>query len=137
MLLSFYGDPNIEGNSPVYWKFTEKMTGIKTNISGPFFYLASSASWSLWRKGALFVSVFAPLMLVTTAILSWALLREKVNLDKYILIMMLGMDCDNCGDISGFMEEMQGHVKEDEMKPDLELQADAPLDGDHHVHAEV
>ncbi|PKI33285.1 hypothetical protein CRG98_046323 [Punica granatum] len=102
MLLSFYGDPNIEGNSPVYWKFTEKMTGIKTNISGPFFYLASSASWSLW-----------------------------------FVIQMLGMDCDNCGDISGFMEEMQGHVKEDEMKPDLELQADAPLDGDHHVHAEV
>ncbi|OWM65424.1 hypothetical protein CDL15_Pgr009014 [Punica granatum] len=49
MLLSFYRSPDVEGNSPIYWKFTEKMTGTKTkddssNISGPFFCLASSAA---------------------------------------------------------------------------------------------
>ncbi|XP_057963078.1 WAT1-related protein At1g09380 [Malania oleifera] len=35
-------------------------------------------SWCIQRKGPLFVSVFSPLLLVIVAILSWALLQEKL-----------------------------------------------------------
>ncbi|XP_059313342.1 WAT1-related protein At1g09380-like isoform X2 [Lycium ferocissimum] len=35
-------------------------------------------SWCIQRKGPLYVSVFYPLMLIITAVLSWALLREKL-----------------------------------------------------------
>ncbi|KAK4797096.1 hypothetical protein SAY86_029422 [Trapa natans] len=37
-------------------------------------------SWCIEKKGALYVSVFTPLMLILTAVLSWALLREKMDL---------------------------------------------------------
>nr|GMD43821.1 WAT1-related protein At1g09380-like [Ipomoea batatas] len=35
-------------------------------------------SWCIERKGPLYVAVFNPLLLVLTAILSWAFLREKI-----------------------------------------------------------
>ena len=35
-------------------------------------------SWCIQRKGPLYVSVFSPLLLVIVAILSWALLQEKL-----------------------------------------------------------
>ncbi|XP_017976313.1 PREDICTED: WAT1-related protein At1g09380 [Theobroma cacao] len=35
-------------------------------------------SWSIQKKGPLYVSVFSPLLLVIVAVLSWALLREKL-----------------------------------------------------------
>ncbi|KAB5556082.1 hypothetical protein DKX38_006991 [Salix brachista] len=38
----------------------------------------SLTSWSIQRKGALYVSVFSPLLLVIVAALSWALLHEKI-----------------------------------------------------------
>ncbi|KAH8507156.1 hypothetical protein Peur_049187 [Populus x canadensis] len=38
----------------------------------------SLTSWSIQRKGALYVSVFSPLLLVIVAVLSWALLHEKI-----------------------------------------------------------
>jgi len=38
----------------------------------------SLMSWAIERKGPLYVSVFIPLQLVLTAVLSWALLREKL-----------------------------------------------------------
>lgn len=40
-------------------------------------------SWCIERKGPLYVSVFTPLLLVITAVLSWALLREKIDLGMY------------------------------------------------------
>ncbi|KAJ1425536.1 EamA domain [Sesbania bispinosa] len=35
-------------------------------------------SWTIDRKGPLYVSVFSPLLLVITAVVSWALLHEKL-----------------------------------------------------------
>lgn len=35
-------------------------------------------SWCIETKGPLYVSVFSPLLLVIVAILSWALLEEKL-----------------------------------------------------------
>ncbi|XVF05914.1 hypothetical protein REPUB_Repub06bG0002800 [Reevesia pubescens] len=35
-------------------------------------------SWSIQKRGPLYVSVFSPLLLVIVAVLSWALLREKL-----------------------------------------------------------
>lgn len=38
----------------------------------------SLTSWTIQRKGALYVSVFSPLLLILVAILGWALLHEKI-----------------------------------------------------------
>ncbi|KAJ0079268.1 hypothetical protein Patl1_23950 [Pistacia atlantica] len=38
----------------------------------------SLTSWCIQKKGPLYVSVFSPLLLIIVAILSWALLREKL-----------------------------------------------------------
>ncbi|EEF50001.1 WAT1-related protein At1g09380 [Ricinus communis] len=44
----------------------------------------SLTSWSIQKKGALYVSVFSPLLLVIVAVLSWALLREKLYLGTVV-----------------------------------------------------
>nr|XP_009794852.1 PREDICTED: WAT1-related protein At1g09380-like isoform X2 [Nicotiana sylvestris] len=41
-------------------------------------------SWCIQRKGPLYVSVFYPLMLIITAVLSWTLLREKLYLGTIV-----------------------------------------------------
>ena len=41
-------------------------------------------SWSIQRKGPLYVSVFSPLLLIVVAILSWALLSEKIYVGTYV-----------------------------------------------------
>ncbi|CAN4110905.1 unnamed protein product [Withania somnifera] len=41
-------------------------------------------SWCIQRKGPLYVSVFYPLMLIITAVLSWALLREKLYIGTVV-----------------------------------------------------
>ncbi|KAB5534706.1 hypothetical protein DKX38_017792 [Salix brachista] len=46
----------------------------------------SLTSWSIQRKGALYVSVFSPLLLVIVAALSWALLHEKIYVGTYAYI---------------------------------------------------
>ncbi|XVE63154.1 hypothetical protein DITRI_Ditri06bG0177600 [Diplodiscus trichospermus] len=50
-------------------------------------------SWSIQRKGPLYVSVFTPLLLVFVAVVSWALLREKLYVGTMI-------NCDD--DVVGF-----------------------------------
>ncbi|PON69620.1 Plant-drug/metabolite exporter [Parasponia andersonii] len=50
-------------------------------------------SWSIQRKGPLYVSVFSPLVLIIVAILSWALLSEKINVGTY----GSRVHFDNCG----------------------------------------
>ncbi|KAK6159777.1 hypothetical protein DH2020_003158 [Rehmannia glutinosa] len=85
-------------------KYAEK-TGTKNSVNhvnlifGPILLILSAVSWAIWliiqgivcsalafclmswcieRKGPLYVSVFSPLLLVIVAILSWALLDEKL-----------------------------------------------------------
>ncbi|XVE89522.1 hypothetical protein DITRI_Ditri20bG0003300 [Diplodiscus trichospermus] len=41
-------------------------------------------SWSIQTRGPLYVSVFSPLLLVIVAVLSWALLREKLYVGTYV-----------------------------------------------------
>ncbi|PKI76095.1 hypothetical protein CRG98_003456 [Punica granatum] len=93
-------------------------------------------SWCIKKKGALYVSVFTPLLLVITAILSWALLREKLNLGICLgsTLIIGGL----YGVLWGKSKEAKqiGIINKDEIKPDLELQPNSRLNGDHHVHAE-
>ncbi|QCD98379.1 WAT1-related protein [Vigna unguiculata] len=53
----------------------------------------SLMSWAIERKGPLYVSVFIPLQLVLTAVLSWALLREKLYVGTALgsLLIVLGL----------------------------------------------
>ncbi|XP_054797717.1 WAT1-related protein At1g09380-like [Prosopis cineraria] len=50
-------------------------------------------SWTIERKGPLYVSVFTPLQLVITAFISWALLREEIYVGTVIgsLLIVLGL----------------------------------------------
>ncbi|XP_076887259.1 WAT1-related protein At1g09380-like [Bidens hawaiensis] len=50
-------------------------------------------SWCINRKGALFVSVFSPLLLVIVAALSWAFLREKLYLGTVLgsVLIVIGL----------------------------------------------
>ncbi|MFS7945880.1 putative EamA domain-containing protein [Helianthus anomalus] len=50
-------------------------------------------SWCIQRKGALFVSVFSPLLLVIVAVLSWAFLREKLYLGTVLgsVLIVIGL----------------------------------------------
>ncbi|KAK7259014.1 hypothetical protein RIF29_24608 [Crotalaria pallida] len=50
-------------------------------------------SWTIVRKGPLYVSIFTPLQLIITAVVSWALLREKLYVGTAIgsLLIVLGL----------------------------------------------
>ncbi|KAK7337667.1 hypothetical protein VNO77_18252 [Canavalia gladiata] len=50
-------------------------------------------SWAIERKGPLYVAVFTPLQLVLTAILSWALLQEKLYVGTAVgsLLIVVGL----------------------------------------------
>ncbi|MED6114203.1 hypothetical protein PIB30_078114 [Stylosanthes scabra] len=52
-------------------------------------------SWTIERKGPLYVSVFSPLQLVLTAVASWALLREKLYIGTLIgsVLIVGGLYC--------------------------------------------
>ncbi|KAH7542915.1 hypothetical protein FEM48_Zijuj02G0125800 [Ziziphus jujuba var. spinosa] len=50
-------------------------------------------SWSIQRKGPLYTSVFTPLLLIVVAIVSWALLREKLYVGTAVgsLLIICGL----------------------------------------------
>ncbi|KAI7731659.1 hypothetical protein M8C21_009527 [Ambrosia artemisiifolia] len=50
-------------------------------------------SWCIQRKGALFVSVFSPVLLVIVAVLSWVILREKLYLGTVLgsVLIVMGL----------------------------------------------
>ncbi|CAN1161666.1 WAT1-related protein At1g09380 [Linum perenne] len=51
----------------------------------------SLTSWSIQRKGALYVSVFNPLLLIVVAVLSWAVLGEKLFLGTLVgAVLIIG-----------------------------------------------
>ncbi|KAM7481827.1 hypothetical protein LguiB_006410 [Lonicera macranthoides] len=84
-------------------------------------------SWCIERKGPLYVSVFSPLLLVIVAVLSWALLREKIYVGTIVgsILIVMGL----YGVLWGKKKEMEPieNIKETEeekhgSKKDLELQ---------------
>ncbi|KAK7397095.1 hypothetical protein VNO78_18262 [Psophocarpus tetragonolobus] len=97
-------------------------------------------SWAIERKGPLYVSVFTPLQLVLTAILSWALLQEKLYLGTAIgsLLIVLGLYSVLWGKGEEAKEEgMEKTVKEGvkEPKGDMELQSYVPSNGNNRVNS--
>ncbi|KHN43359.1 Auxin-induced protein 5NG4 [Glycine soja] len=97
-------------------------------------------SWTIERKGPLYVSVFTPLQLVLTAILSWALLREKLYVGTAVgsLLIVLGLysvlwgksEEVNKGD--GIEEDAVKEAVKDS-KNDMELQSYVPSNGAENI----
>ncbi|XVF57633.1 hypothetical protein PTKIN_Ptkin06aG0221000 [Pterospermum kingtungense] len=74
------------------------------------------ASWSLEKKGPLYVSVFSPLLLVIVAVVSWALLREKLYVGTVVGSAMI---------VGGLYAVLWGKDREvKEMKSSKELETD-------------
>ncbi|KAL9332429.1 hypothetical protein ACSQ67_002039 [Phaseolus vulgaris] len=92
----------------------------------------SLMSWAIERKGPLYVSVFTPLQLVLTAILSWALLREKLYVGTAIgsLLIVLGLYSVLWGK-SEEVKTIDDAVKETVKDPknDTEMQYYVPSNG--------
>ncbi|GAV66921.1 EamA domain-containing protein [Cephalotus follicularis] len=79
-------------------------------------------SYSIQRKGALYVSVFSPLMLVLVAILSWALLREKLSVGTLTGSLLI---------VSGLYAVLWGKEKETKLDNMSENGVAAKEDEDH------
>lgn len=98
-------------------------------------------SWAIERKGPLYVAVFTPLQLVLTAILSWALLREKLYVGTAIgsLLIVLGLYSVLWGKSEEVNQndgvEVKEAIKDNEKdsKIGLELQSYVPSNGNHRV----
>ncbi|KAG5244624.1 hypothetical protein OIU77_018367 [Salix suchowensis] len=96
----------------------------------------SLTSWSIQRKGALYVSVFSPLLLVIVAALSWALLHEKIYVGTAVgsILIVAGL----YGVLWGKDKELKEEIEETEVTKlgkkewnnhDLELQLNAISNG--------
>ncbi|OAY43934.1 WAT1-related protein At1g09380 [Manihot esculenta] len=98
----------------------------------------SLTSWSIQKKGALYVSVFSPLLLVIVAVLSWALLREKLYVGTAVGSVLI---------VAGLYAVLWGKDKETKVKVfeeieawkgekgDVELQLPANSYGNNAAHA--
>ncbi|XP_061371977.1 WAT1-related protein At1g09380-like [Gastrolobium bilobum] len=101
-------------------------------------------SWTIERRGPLYVSVFTPLQLVITAIVSWALLREKLYVGTAMgsLVIVFGLYSVLWGknkevnnkDAAIEVKVMEA-IKDEEKdaKNDMELKSYMPSNGNHHV----
>ncbi|XP_057424686.1 WAT1-related protein At1g09380-like [Lotus japonicus] len=84
-------------------------------------------SWTIERKGALYASIFSPLVLVITAVISWAVLHEKLYMGTAIgsVVIVIGLYSALWGKSkeikSGTMQETITDDEKDDMN-DLELQ---------------
>ncbi|WJX85305.1 hypothetical protein P8452_67780 [Trifolium repens] len=101
-------------------------------------------SWTIERKGPVYVSVFSPMQLIITAVISWAFLREKLYLGTAIGSVLI---------VGGLYAVLWGKSKEvdsnkvddatddddDEALPqgikknDMELQSYIPSNGNGHI----
>ncbi|KAJ4839624.1 hypothetical protein Tsubulata_026019 [Turnera subulata] len=87
-------------------------------------------SWTIQRKGAVYASVFSPLLLVVTAILGWALLHEKIYAGTIVgsVLIVLGLYAVLWGkdrELKPNFEEtepVKPVMKKEEKQLDLELQ---------------
>ncbi|RDX92845.1 WAT1-related protein, partial [Mucuna pruriens] len=95
-------------------------------------------TWAIERKGPLYVAVFTPLQLVLTAILSWALLREKLYLGTAIgsLLIILGLyavlwgKSEEANKKDGIEKTAKEAMKDP--KNDMELPSYVPSNGGNH-----
>ncbi|KAF7850306.1 hypothetical protein BT93_L5635 [Corymbia citriodora subsp. variegata] len=97
-------------------------------------------TWCVERKGPLYTSVFSPLMLILTAILSWALLRETLFVGTLVgsTLIIAGLYSvlwgkDKEAKQANITEGMEAAVKNRE-KEDLELQFQAHGNGGNGRH---
>ncbi|XP_076930548.1 WAT1-related protein At1g09380-like [Bidens hawaiensis] len=76
-------------------------------------------SWCIDRKGALFISVFSPLLLVIVAALSWTFLREKLYLGTVLgsVLIVIGLYIV----LWGKSKEIQCQPELQEAKKDIEM----------------
>ncbi|KAL7237698.1 hypothetical protein ACSBR2_003912 [Camellia fascicularis] len=97
-------------------------------------------SWCIQRKGPLYVSVFNPLLLIIVAILSWALLEEKLYVGTVVgsglIVMGLyavlwgksgEMNVKSNSELSNLEEEEE---KQEAVKNDLEMHFSGLSNGD-------
>ncbi|CAJ1977870.1 unnamed protein product [Sphenostylis stenocarpa] len=101
-------------------------------------------SWSIEKKGPLYVSVFSPLLLVITAVVSWALLHEQLYVGTAIgsLLIVLGLYfvlwgknrevCKNVA-VHKITEAMKDEVKDMELQPYDPSNAKVKGNGNHHA----
>lgn len=98
-------------------------------------------SWTIERKGPLYVSVFTPLQLILTAIISWAFLSERLYLGTALgsLLIVFGLYGVLWGKsqeaVSGKLEEASD-LDEGVKRDDMEMQSYVmPLsNGNGHGH---
>ncbi|KAK3415990.1 WAT1-related protein At1g09380-like [Eucalyptus grandis] len=96
-------------------------------------------SWCIERKGPLYTAVFNPLLLVITAILSWALLQEKLTVGILVgsTLIIAGLYCVLWGKDkeakAKIAEEMEAAVMCRE-REDLELQLPSHRNGSNVHH---
>ncbi|XP_061361402.1 WAT1-related protein At1g09380-like [Gastrolobium bilobum] len=104
--------------------------------SGLVYFLIS---WTIERKGPLYVSVFTPLLLVIIAVVSWALLHEKLYVGTavgsvlivfglYAVLWGKGKEMNKKDDIQETVTEAIKDKEQDEIN-DLELQSYDPSNG--------
>ncbi|PPD84901.1 hypothetical protein GOBAR_DD18176 [Gossypium barbadense] len=74
-IIGIFSDPK-----PSAWSLSSSMRLIAALYAGIICNAVAFCvmSWCIQKRGPLYVSVFSPLLLVIVAILSWALLREKL-----------------------------------------------------------
>ncbi|KAA3486352.1 WAT1-related protein [Gossypium australe] len=74
-IIGIFSDPK-----PSAWSLSSSMRLIASLYAGIICNAVAFCvmSWCIQKRGPLYVSVFSPLLLVIVAILSWALLREKL-----------------------------------------------------------
>ncbi|XVF41729.1 hypothetical protein PTKIN_Ptkin01aG0303300 [Pterospermum kingtungense] len=98
-------------------------------------------SWSIEKRGPLYVAVFSPLLLVVVAVVSWALLREKLYVGTVVgsVLIVGGLYAVLWGKDrevkqmkgNGNEEDQIGREKDGKVDDDLELQLH------HHPPEEV
>ncbi|CAJ2631761.1 unnamed protein product [Trifolium pratense] len=99
-------------------------------------------SWTIEKKGPLYVSVFTPMQLILTAMISWAFLREKLFLGTAIgSVLIVGglyvvlwgkskeMDSNRVDDATDDKALPQEGIK----KNDMEMQSYLPSNGNGHI----
>ncbi|GAU11423.1 hypothetical protein TSUD_344140 [Trifolium subterraneum] len=104
-------------------------------------------SWTIEKKGPLYVSVFTPMQLILTAIISWAFIREKLFLGTAIGSVLIvgglyavlwgkskevGVDSNRVDDADDDDDDedcAQGGIK----KNDMEMQSYTPSNGNGHI----
>ncbi|KAF1860839.1 hypothetical protein Lal_00000253 [Lupinus albus] len=102
----------------------------------------SLLSWTIAKKGPLYASVFTPLLLIITAVMSWTLLEEKLYVGTAIgsMVIVIGLysvlwgktkEMNDNDIVQETVIEVMNDKEKNEMK-DLELQLYNPSNGNNY-----